>query len=70
MFVRSWRLGVKIAYFLDINVFEQTETSWVVSLHSAGALLGCYIGQVLNENVGRRRTLTGSAVPAVLGAVC
>ncbi|CAB3253627.1 unnamed protein product [Arctia plantaginis] len=53
----------------EANVaITSTETSWVVSLHSAGALLGCYIGKVLNENVGRRCTLTGSAVPAVLGA--
>lgn len=50
-------------------VITDTQTSWVVSLHSAGALLGCYFGQVLNEKAGRRRTFFGSAVPALLGAV-
>ncbi|PZC83004.1 hypothetical protein B5X24_HaOG208871 [Helicoverpa armigera] len=49
-------------------VITDTQTSWVVSLHSAGALLGCYIGQVLNEKAGRRRTFFGSAVPGLLGA--
>ncbi|XP_075973341.1 facilitated trehalose transporter Tret1-like [Anticarsia gemmatalis] len=49
-------------------VISDAETSWVVSLHSAGALFGCYVGQVLDEKTGRRRTLIGSAVPAVLGA--
>ncbi|XP_022831124.1 facilitated trehalose transporter Tret1-like [Spodoptera litura] len=49
-------------------VITDTQTSWVVSLHSAGALLGCYFGQVLNERAGRRRTFLGSAVPGLLGA--
>ncbi|XP_047023803.1 facilitated trehalose transporter Tret1-like [Helicoverpa zea] len=49
-------------------VITDTQTSWVVSLHSAGALLGCYFGQVLNEKAGRRRTFFGSAVPGLLGA--
>ncbi|KAG6445899.1 hypothetical protein O3G_MSEX004159 [Manduca sexta] len=47
---------------------SKAQCSWVVSLHSAGALLGCYIGQILNERVGRRWTLLGSAVPGLLGA--
>ncbi|KAJ8728023.1 hypothetical protein PYW08_016408 [Mythimna loreyi] len=50
-------------------IITDAQTSWVVSLHSAGALLGCYFGQVLNEKAGRRRTFFGSAVPALLGAV-
>ncbi|KOB70217.1 Uncharacterized protein OBRU01_15644 [Operophtera brumata] len=46
-----------------------TDTSWVVSLHGLGALLGCYCGQVLNESVGRRRTIFSSSAPALVGAV-
>ncbi|XP_052759500.1 facilitated trehalose transporter Tret1-like isoform X1 [Galleria mellonella] len=45
------------------------QTSWVVSLLSVGALFGCYMGQVLNESVGRRRTILISAVPGLLGAI-
>lgn len=45
-----------------------TEISWVVSLHNAGALLGCYIGQILNERIGRRHTVFSSSVPGLFGA--
>ncbi|XP_028161737.1 facilitated trehalose transporter Tret1-like [Ostrinia furnacalis] len=44
------------------------QTSWVVSLLSAGAMPGCYLGQVLSERVGRRRTFLLSSLPGLLGA--
>ncbi|VVD04527.1 unnamed protein product [Leptidea sinapis] len=33
------------------------QSSWVVSLFAPGALCGCYVGQILNEKVGRRFTV-------------
>ncbi|KAL4709956.1 hypothetical protein ACJJTC_003919 [Scirpophaga incertulas] len=44
------------------------QISWVVSLLSAGALLGCVVGQFCSERVGRRRTFLLSAAPGLLGA--
>ncbi|RVE44472.1 hypothetical protein evm_010876 [Chilo suppressalis] len=51
----------------DLKITDE-QTSWVVSLLSAGALPGCYIGQVLSERAGRKRTFLISAVPGALGA--
>nr|XP_053607935.1 facilitated trehalose transporter Tret1-like isoform X2 [Plodia interpunctella] len=48
-------------------VITDAQTSWVVSLLSVGALLGCYMGQVLNDKVGRRRTMLISSGPGLLG---
>ncbi|XP_045520734.1 facilitated trehalose transporter Tret1-like isoform X6 [Pieris brassicae] len=45
------------------------QSSWVVALCPLGALLGCYFGQVLNEKVGRRRTILASVLPGLIGAL-
>ncbi|CAH3997225.1 unnamed protein product [Pieris brassicae] len=42
------------------------QSSWVVALCPLGALLGCYFGQVLNEKVGRRRTILASVLPGLI----
>ncbi|CAG9786276.1 unnamed protein product [Diatraea saccharalis] len=53
----------------DANLqITDEQTSWVVSLLSAGALLGCLVGQVSSERIGRKRTFLLSAVPGVVGA--
>ncbi|XP_049869119.1 proton myo-inositol cotransporter hmit-1.2-like isoform X2 [Pectinophora gossypiella] len=44
------------------------QSSWVVSLLSLGSIPGCYIGQLLIERVGRRRTICVSSVPGLVGA--
>lgn len=56
----SGEAGVKIT---------DEQISWVVSLHGLGALLGSYGGQLLNERVGRRKTIFVSSAPGILGAI-
>ncbi|CAK1595953.1 unnamed protein product [Parnassius mnemosyne] len=46
-----------------------TQISWMVALAALGALPGCYIGHVLSERVGRRRTIFCAAVPGIIGAL-
>lgn len=53
----SGEAGVKIT---------DEQISWVVSLHGLGALLGSYGGQLLNERVGRRKTIFVSSAPGIL----
>ncbi|XP_013199414.1 facilitated trehalose transporter Tret1 isoform X2 [Amyelois transitella] len=53
--------------YLAFLAFCLAQTSWVVSLLSVGALLGCYMGQVLSDKVGRRRTILISCGPGLLG---
>ncbi|KAM3964401.1 facilitated trehalose transporter Tret1 [Aphomia sociella] len=54
----------------DANIeITDAQISWVVSLLSLGAIFGCYMGQELNESVGRRRTILISAVPGLIGAI-
>ncbi|CAH0719487.1 unnamed protein product, partial [Brenthis ino] len=45
------------------------QTSWVVSLAALGALPGCYLGKVLSERAGRRRTILSASIPGLLGAL-
>ncbi|CAH2268996.1 jg16020 [Pararge aegeria aegeria] len=51
----------------NINISD-SQSSWVVSLAALGALPGCYLGKVLSERAGRRRTILSAAVPGFLGA--
>ncbi|VVD04524.1 unnamed protein product [Leptidea sinapis] len=52
----------------DIDITDE-QSSWVVSLFAPGALCGCYVGQILNEKVGRRFTVLSAAGPSFLGSV-
>ncbi|KPJ08236.1 Facilitated trehalose transporter Tret1 [Papilio machaon] len=53
----------------EVNIqLTNAQISWVVALAALGALPGCYIGQVLSERLGRRRTICGAAVPGIAGA--
>ncbi|XP_013142983.1 PREDICTED: facilitated trehalose transporter Tret1-like [Papilio polytes] len=53
----------------EVNIqLSNEQISWVVALAALGALPGCYIGQVLSERLGRRRTVCGAAVPGIAGA--
>ncbi|XP_041978612.1 facilitated trehalose transporter Tret1-like [Aricia agestis] len=49
-------------------LITDSQISWAVSLAHLGALPGCYVGKILSERVGRKRTVFYSAVPGFIGS--
>ncbi|CAH0719490.1 unnamed protein product, partial [Brenthis ino] len=59
----------KFIYGRTDVIITDEQTSWVVSLAALGALPGCYLGKVLSERAGRRRTILSASIPGLLGAL-
>lgn len=53
----------------ETNVqISDAQSSWMVALVTAGALPGCFIGKILAEQLGRKKTFYASAIPGIIGA--